>query len=450
MSLQLNPALRDFWTTKARNKILKGGRASSKSHDAAGFAVYLSSKFCVKFLCVRQIQNKISDSVYSLLKIKIKEAGMSDEFTIIQNSIRHNVTGSEFMFYGLWRNPDEIKSIEGVDILWSEESHGLTKEQWEILEPTIRKEGSECWLIFNPNLVTDFVYRRFVSSPPPDTIIRHINYNENPFLSKTMLKIIEAAKEEDEENYNHIYLGYPKSESETALIKQVWLRACIDAHKKLNIEVLGQKFIGYDIADSGADKNAMALRKGILLEHIEQWKGKEDELDKSHIKVFNTARENDAFIHYDSIGVGAGAGSKFRELNEGGASIKYARFNAGSSVEQPKKKYGNTEIKNEDMFSNLKAQVWWDIADRIRDTYNAVTKGLPIEPDNIISISSEIACIDDLIIELSSPLKDTDKTGRVKVESKDDLAKRGIKSPNLADAFIMAYYKPVRRESLFA
>jgi phage terminase large subunit len=354
------------------------------------------------------------------------------------------------MFYGLWRNPDEIKSIEGVDILWSEESHGLTKEQWDILEPTIRKEGSECWLIFNPNLVTDFVYRRFVSNPPPDTIIRHINYNENPFLSKTMLKIIEAAKEEDEENYNHIYLGYPKSESETALIKQVWLRACIDAHKKLNIEVVGQTFIGYDIADSGADFNAISVRKGILLERLEQWKGQENGLDKSHIRVYNIAKELNANISYDSIGVGAGAGSKFRELNENGGTIKFSKFNAGASVEQPKKKYGNTEIKNEDMFSNLKAQVWWDVADRIQKTYNAVTHNAPFDAEDIISICSEIDNLEQLIVELSSPLKDTDRLGRVKVESKDDLKKRGISSPNLADSFIMGFYKPIERKSIFA
>jgi phage terminase large subunit len=449
--MRLNPALRKFWTTRARNKILKGGRASSKSHDAAGFAVYLAANYSLKFLCVRQIQNKISDSVYSLLKIKIEEAGMQDEFTIIQNSIRHNTTGSEFMFYGLWRNPDEIKSIEGVDILWSEESHGLTKEQWEILEPTIRKEGSECWIIFNPNLVTDFVYKRFIINPPPDTIIRHINYDENPFLSSTMLKIIEASRAEDEDEYNHIYLGYPKQENENSLIKQKWLRACIDAHKKLGIDPKGKDFIGYDIADSGGDKNAIAHRKGILLEHIEQWSGKEDELDKSHIKTYQYAMEHNAIIHYDSIGVGAGAGSKFRELNEiNSGKVNYQKFNAGGKVIEENRIYKNTQTTNGDMFSNLKAQVWWDIADRVRDTYNAVTKGLPIDENDIISISSEIELVDELIIELSSPLKDTDKAGRVKVESKDDLLKRGIKSPNLADSFVMSFAKVGNKANLFA
>ncbi len=101
-----------------------------------------------------------------------------------------NTLRSEFLFYGLWRHITEIKSIESIDILWSEESHALTEAQWEVLEPTIRKEGSECWIIFNPNLVSDFVWQNFVVDPPANTLIRHINYNENPFLSQTALDVI--------------------------------------------------------------------------------------------------------------------------------------------------------------------------------------------------------------------------------------------------------------------
>ena len=139
----LNPALRPFWTTKARNKILMGGRMSSKSWDAAGMAIFLANKYKLRFLCVRQLQNKIDESVYSLLKIQIERFGLTDNFRILDNKIINKVTGSEFMFYGLWRHISEIKSIESIDILWSEESHALTETQWEILEPTIRKEG---WL----------------------------------------------------------------------------------------------------------------------------------------------------------------------------------------------------------------------------------------------------------------------------------------------------------------
>ena len=185
----LNPALRDFWQTPARNRVLYGGRASSKSWDAAGVALHSAQAGPLKVMCVRQFQNKIDDSVYTLLKNRIDGFGFKT-FNVKRNTIDCTSNGSSFVFYGLWRHIEEIKSTEGIDILWIEEAHNLTKEQWEILEPTIRKEGSQVWIIFNPRLVTDFVYRRFIRETPPNTVVRKINYDENPFLSQTMLDII--------------------------------------------------------------------------------------------------------------------------------------------------------------------------------------------------------------------------------------------------------------------
>src|SRR4051812_24899975 len=118
----LNPVLRDFWTAKRnergesiRNRVLYGGRASSKSWDAAGFAIYLAQRYKLKFLCARQFQNKIEESVYSLLVMQIERFGLRDQFRILDNKIIHRRTGSEFVFYGLWRHISEIKSLEGID-----------------------------------------------------------------------------------------------------------------------------------------------------------------------------------------------------------------------------------------------------------------------------------------------------------------------------------------------
>jgi len=435
----MNPALRSFWETKSRNKVLYGGRSSSKSHDACGRLVYITNKHKLKILCVRQFQNKITDSVYTLIKDKIEAFGVNDNFNIINNSIKCNITGSEFLFYGINRNIDEIKSTENVDILYIEEAHNLTKEQWDILEPTIRKENSEVWVVFNPNLATDFVYDRFVVNTPPNTIVRHINYNENPFLSKTMSDIIENAKKEDYEEYKHIYLGNPRTDDDDSIIKRTWIMAAIDSHKKMNIEPSGIKIIGFDVADSGDDKNASVVRYGPLATTIKEWQGKEHEIGKSAIKVYNEANDIGAEVIYDSIGVGAAIGSKFKEINDNSqTNVLFHKFNAGEKVRHPDRLY-MPKVKNKDFFANLKAQTWWNIADRFKATYNAVVNGEPIEEDELISIDSGIESIEKLIQELTIPRKDYDNFGRVKVESKKDLAKRGIKSPNIADAFIMAY-----------
>lgn len=449
----LNPVLRSFWETPARGRVLYGGRSSSKSWDAAGFAIFLASSFRVRFLCARQFQNKIAESVYTLLKHQIERFGLFDEFDVTDRSIAHRRTGSEFIFYGLARNLSEIRSLEGVDVCWLEEAHFLTKEQWDTLEPTIRKEGSQIWLIFNPMYATDFAYQRFVVNPPSGYVVRKINYDENPFLSRTMLEVIERTRAESEEDYQHIYLGNPKEDAEGVVIKRSWIEAAIDAHLKLGFEPAGRKCIGFDVADDGEDACANVYIHGSVALWADEWRAREDELLKSCSRTFLEAIKRGAEIRYDSIGVGASAGAKFDELNQQRQSferVRYEKFNAGAAVERPEYFYASDlqgSIKNKDFFANLKAQAWWNLADRFRNTYNAVNRGEKFPMDEMISLSSEMPFLEKLKTELSTPKRDFDRNGRVKVESKEDMAKSTrpggpVPSPNLADAFVMASAPP--------
>jgi len=432
----LNPNLRNFWEgengklIKARNRVLHGGRSSSKSWEFSGRGAQIAQKYKTRFLCVRRFQNKIKESVYTLIKNQIDNFGFTG-FDAQAATIKHE-NGSEFVFYGIERNIEEIKSFEGADVLWIEEAHNLTQEQWDILEPTIRKEGSEVWISFNGRLVTDFVWQNFIVSPPPDTIVRQINYTENPFLSSTMKKIIDKLKATDYERYKHVYLGRPLTEDDKTIIKRRWLDAAIDFNPK-GLELGGQKVVGYDVADSGDDLNSKTLAKGSIVTYCDEWKGGEDELVKSAKNVRLLAKKHNALVIYDSIGVGAHTGSTLTNLEYS----KHAKFNAGGKVIKPLKKYEG--IKQKEFFSNLKSQAWWLVADRLRNTYDYVVNGNhDYSSDELISISSGIENLEGLLTELSTPFKDFDKSGRVKVESKQDLKDRGIKSPNRADSFIMA------------
>ena len=439
----LNPALRDFWTTKADIKILKGGRASSKSWDAAGFCVYLACNYSMRFLCIRQFQSKIQESVYALLLVQIDRFGVRDEFDILKSSIVHRDTGSEFLFYGIHRSIAEIKGTENVDFCWIEEAEGLTQEQFDIISPTIRNEGSEILMVYNPRLVSDYI-ETFVDDRENGVMVRQINYDENPFLSETMLRKINYLKVHDPEDYEHVYLGVPRSDDDTVLIKRSWIEAAIG----FDLEAVGDKRIGFDVADSGSDKCATIYRHGSVVLDCEEWAGKEHELLKSCTRVWRQAIDVGASITYDSIGVGASAGAKFKELNDERKRQKYAdtaRFkgwNAGGKVARPEQAYKRGEhdrTKNKDHFLNAKAQAWTLVADRFRQTYAYRHLGEHYEPEEIISISADLPNLGKLVKELSTPRFEHDNNGRVKIESKKDLAKREIVSPNLADAFIMAF-----------
>ena len=343
----------------------------------------------------------------------------------------------------MWRHIEEIKSTEGVDICWIEEAHGLTPKQWQILEPTLRKEGSQFWIIFNPRLATDFVYKNFVTDPPADTIVRKINYTDNPFLSKTILRVIDKAKERDRKEYEHIYLGIPLDDDDRAVIMRSWVNAAIDAHLKIPGAWFGRKILGYDVADDGEDKNATVTMDGSVCVSLDEWKAGQNELVKSTKRArMNALRDKCKVIGYDSIGVGAHTGSTLNEMEW----YDHVGFNAGGKVMDPVDLYKDTEVTNADYFANIKAQAWWDLADRFRNTYLAINEGIDVDVSEMISISS---AIDDRILnkladELCTPLRDFDLAGRVKVESKVDIKKRELPSPNIADAMIIANAPTIR------
>jgi phage terminase large subunit len=486
----LNPALKSFWRTRSRYKVLYGGRGSSKSHDAAGYAVFLAAHYTVKILCARKFQNKISESVYTLIKDKINASPFKADFEILKTSIRHRVTGSEFLFYGIERNLEEIKSTEGVDILWLEEAHYLNQEQWQTIEPTIRKEGSQVWLIFNPDQITDFIYQNFVVKPPRDTVKREINWQENPYLSETMLKIIYEYYRREPEEAQHVYGGVPRDGADKSVIPIKYVEAAINAHharykwvdqpaglrgadlakwRIANIknpkhyvciskgwEPSGLKRIGFDVADDGDDKCATVFSHGNVVLKIDEWRGLEDELLKSCTRVWNMARDLGSTITWDSIGVGAHCGAKFGELNdEFKRKIQYDPFNAGGRVDDPDGVYmklPHIDLLNKDQFANIKAQKWDEVAARFRKTYEFIVLGIKHPIDELISIdlaSVGEKLVEQLKFELASPRKDVDRMGKFKVESKDDMRDRGIKSPNVADALIMSMIRPKRAPATF-
>lgn len=235
---------------------------------------------------------------------------------------------------------------------------------------------------------------------------------------------------------------------EGVLIPADYARACIDAHKKLGFEPSGGKVIGFDIMDGGKDWNTEVMRHGSVVTHIAKWQHKEHESRKSYLRVYNLAYDNQADIIYDSVGVGSNAGSSFDEYNEerstqqGYNEVKFTGFNAGSKdIHKPEQEYSKGKT-NKDKFSNVKAQHTWTFADRVKNTYMALNEGYQFDEDELISFDSESIPADvlqEFISEMSRILRDTDNNGKDKVESKKDLAKRGIPSPNIFDGAVMAF-----------
>lgn len=170
----------------ARYKIYFGGRGGAKSWSVARALVLKTHSKKLRIGCFRELQNSIKDSVHRLIVDQIEALGLTGWFEITQASIVSKATGSEFLFKGLRHNSTEIKSMEGIDIAWIEEAQLVSQDSWELLIPTIRKEGSEIWITFNPIEADDATYDRFVTHTPPNSIIQKVNFDGNPWFPQTL------------------------------------------------------------------------------------------------------------------------------------------------------------------------------------------------------------------------------------------------------------------------
>ena len=206
MNYELPEKLLYLISDSARYKVAYGGRGSGKSWSAARCLILLALKSKIRVLCTRQLQTSIKDSVHKLLSDSISEMGLSSYFDITRDSIRSN-NGSEFIFKGLQNQTNEIKSIEGIDYCWVEEAQSVSNDSWDILIPTIRKEDSEIWITFNPDREEDATYQRFIINPPPNSIIKLVNYVDNPWFPEVLQREMEYDKEVDYGKYEHVWLG---------------------------------------------------------------------------------------------------------------------------------------------------------------------------------------------------------------------------------------------------
>lgn len=200
-----------------RYKVVYGGRDGAKSWSIAQLLLILGTQRPLRILCAREVQKSIKDSVHKLLCDQINRLELGYFYDPLQSEIRGK-NGTEFLFSGLSdQTVESMKSFEGVDICWIEEARPLTARSLRILIPTIRKDGSEIWMSFNPELDTDEVYVRFVENTPPDCLLIKINWDENPWYSKALDSERERMKREDPEGYAHVWDGMCKAAVDGAI-----------------------------------------------------------------------------------------------------------------------------------------------------------------------------------------------------------------------------------------
>lgn len=240
------------------------------------------------------------------------------------------------------------------------------------------------------------------------------------------------------------------------VIPSIWVKAAIDAHLDLGFDDSGAYCAGLDVADGGGDTNALAVRKGVILKSCVEW-GERDVGVTTRRAIGGCKDIGPVDLQYDSIGVGAGVKSEANRLLDEKLMPKNVRlypWNAASSVLKPEGRVIENDRNsplNEDFYANLKAQAWWQLRRRFEKTYRALQKldGDPDqqdftwEPHELISLPSDLPNLRKIEKELSQPTASNGARMKLVI----DKTPEGSRSPNLADAIVMAFW-PVNKPAM--
>lgn len=236
---------------------------------------------------------------------------------------------------------------------------------------------------------------------------------------------------------------------EGIIIPAEWIESAVDAHLVFPEMERGAWTAALDVADGGADRNALAKRKGVVLRYVDEW-GSRDTAVTTRKAVDACEGHGDIDLQYDCIGVGAGVKAEANRLEEENlmpSGVRLVSWNAAAAPQWADERVVEVMVDgtledddesplNKDFYQNLKAQGWWLLRRRFEKTHAAITEGVRYRADEMISIDSRIPRLRQVQKELSQPT--ASKSARMKLIV--DKTPPGTVSPNVGDAIMMAFH----------
>lgn len=387
-----------------RYYLISGGRASGKSTSVAQSLVLRATQQKTTVLCAREFQSSLRESNYALIKQTIEDL-MLEGWTIQKEEIYHE-NGSRFIFRGLHNNASGIRSIEAVNVCWVEEAQFVSTESLRALDPSIREENSTLIFTYNPMTKTDAVVTFYLESTPKrraQVLHIHTTYKDVwSMLSKTIRETIEA--EEGARDFAHVWLGEPNTQDINTIIPWEDLTSALEAP-----QIDGAVSFGVDVARYGNDRTVLAIKRGNTLIDIKTWQN-HSLTDSAEFLKLEAEHYTPIIINVDDTGIGGGLTDLLKKEGLPVHPVNYA---------------AKAKSKN---YPNIASELWFDFAKGL--------KQYAIKPD--------LKHLPELQHELSTRTWELTTANQRRVQSKRDYKADGNRSPDLADAVLLAFYQPAR------
>ena len=325
---------------------------------------------------------------------------------------------------GLSANSDEeFQGFHSPNILIVvDEAEGVEESIYEAIEAVMTSDNCKLLLIGNPTTMSGTFRRAFYDDREMYKTVT-ISAMESPNVIEerqvirglaTKRWVEERKKVWGEENpiYQARVLGEFPDEGEDTLIPLSRVEAA--TKRDMNAPFDSKpSVVSVDVARFGSDKSVIMRRHWMVVDEIQSFRGLDTMKLTGHVIAAIDAWHPEEIV-IDEVGIG---GAVVDRLREQGYSVQ------GINVGRP--------AQDNDHYANLRAEGYWFLRQLFMD------QGITIPPDN------------ELIGQLAGLKYSFNSLGRLVIESKEEMRRRGVPSPDKADALMMAFLPGRRKVNLW-
>jgi phage terminase large subunit len=211
--IELPAKLVDVFLGEADYRGAWGGRGSGKTRGFAKMSAVRAFQLATAgeegiVVCGREFMNSLDESSMAEVKAAIlSEPWLARHFDIGEKYIRTLDRRIEYDFIGLNRNLDSIKSKARILLLWVDEAEPVTETAWSKAINTVREEGAEVWVTWNPERKNSDTHKRFRAVAPNRSKIIELNWRDNPWFPSTLNRKRLDDMEKRPDSYDHVWEG---------------------------------------------------------------------------------------------------------------------------------------------------------------------------------------------------------------------------------------------------
>lgn len=405
---------------RSKRTTIRSGHGTGKDACASWLILHFAiTRPYAKVVCTAPTGRQLNDILWSELSKWLRKSIFADEFVVQSDKIFHKDAPKEWWIRAVSvrtkaDKDEQAETLHGFHgdhmMIVVDEASGVPDPVYIPLEGAMTQEDNRCLLIGNMTKNTGYFYEsHFDSRLAKDWTRLHWDSRKSSNVSPDMVRYFREKYGEDSNVFRIRVVGDPPLADETTLIQLHWAQGCID--NEVFIPEYEPLYLGVDVARYGDDESVILPRRGLEVLPWESFQGMNTIDVGGHvIQTYNELCA--AGVTVDEIGIGAGLTDWLSKVGSYNSMLSFG-VNVSSSS------------SNHMRYHRLRDELWLAMRDKcMRQQYRFPAGALG----------------EELCNELASVRYSFDNNGAFVVESKRDMKKRGVKSPNIADALGLTEY----------